>query len=72
MWGILCVYITKKGKLIYKFLKLDNNIYVNDYNVYEHKLIYKAKIKGTELKDLTCKKDFYEIIKNKKRLDVKI
>lgn len=39
---IYYVYITKKGKLIYKRLKCDNLILENKTNSYGHKLILKT------------------------------
>ena len=67
MWGILYIYITKKGKLIYKLNRLDNNLYKNDLNTYDHKLIYKAKIRKNNVFELNTKKDFYEITTPKKK-----
>ena len=38
---IYCIYITEKGKLIYKRLKWDNFIEENGHNSYRHRLILK-------------------------------
>lgn len=47
----------------------NNDIFIGDFNTYDHKLIYKAKIIDNEIIKLSTKQDEYTYDYNKKRGD---
>ena len=63
------MYINKKNRLIYRFTMTNNDIFIGDFNTYDHKLIYKAKIIDNEIIKLSTKQDEYSYDYNKRRGD---
>lgn len=59
---ILYIYQTKNNKLIYKYTKHDNEIYIGDSNTYDHKLIFKGKYCNNNLIPLYSCADYYKNI----------